>query len=379
MPEEIRRLLSRLNEAGFSAYVVGGCVRDSLMGRIPEDYDICTAATPDQIKACFSEYETIDIGKDHGTIAVVLSEGPVEITTFRVDGEYLDGRHPETVRFTDRIEEDLARRDFTVNAMAFHPETGLVDPFGGRRDIAGRRLACVGQGEQRFGEDGLRIMRGLRFAAVLDFDIDEETENAMARCAPCLAKVAKERTCREFAKLILGKAADRVLEKYGEILSAALPGFCARTVGTLPNHLETRLAAVFPVDTENCLRRLKFSGRTAETAGAITRLTAENPPLDKVGIKKLLSREESAVALAYCDMRGCRKEAEGIIASGACFRLRDLAAGGEDLISAGIPEGKAVGDSLSLLLELVMEEKLANDKDTLIAYLLSEREEKDEY
>ena len=177
LPEPVLECLNRLNQAGFAAYAVGGCVRDHVLGVQPHDYDICTAARPEDMKRVFSGERTVETGIQHGTLTVLLSGMPLEITTFRVDGEYLDGRHPDSVRFTGRVEDDLSRRDFTINAMAYAPGAGIVDPFGGREDCEAGIVRCVGEPELRFGEDALRILRALRFAARYGFAIEEESYN----------------------------------------------------------------------------------------------------------------------------------------------------------------------------------------------------------
>lgn len=201
LPENVNNLITRLESFGFSAYAVGGCVRDSLMGKTPKDWDICTDASPDEMKKVFENYRIIETGIKHGTVTVLLDE-PYEITTFRVDGEYADCRRPERVSFTKNITEDLARRDFTVNAIAYNPKTGIVDPFGGQEDIKRKVLRTVGKAENRFSEDALRIMRGVRFCAVLDFEAEEETKQAMIRLAPLLKNISAERISSELVRAL---------------------------------------------------------------------------------------------------------------------------------------------------------------------------------
>ena len=174
-PKEVNTIIQKLNNSGFEAFIVGGCVRDCIMGNAPHDWDICTSAKPDQTQACFCDYKTIDVGKKHGTIGVVMHGGIYEITTYRVDGEYEDNRHPQSVEFTSNINDDLSRRDFTVNAMAYNEKDGFVDSFGGREDIANKLIKCVGNPTDRFNEDSLRILRGLRFASRFDFEIEANT------------------------------------------------------------------------------------------------------------------------------------------------------------------------------------------------------------
>ena len=223
LPAPVSELLARLKQAGFSAYAVGGCVRDSLLGLEPHDWDICTSALPGQMKEAFSGYHTVETGLKHGTLTVVIEHVPYEVTTFRVDGDYTDHRHPDSVIFVDDLTKDLARRDFTVNAMAWSPENGLQDPFGGRQDLSAKIIRCVGEPEQRFDEDALRVLRALRFAAVYDFDIEPDTARALRKMAPDLKRIAGERIREELLKLLCGKAAGRILREYPEVLAEIIP------------------------------------------------------------------------------------------------------------------------------------------------------------
>ncbi len=220
IPGGVRGVLAALARAGHEAYCVGGCVRDCLMGRQPSDYDVATSATPEQVKALFAR--VVPTGEKHGTITVLAPE-PVEVTTFRVDGEYRDNRRPERVTFTRSLEEDLSRRDFTVNAMAYSDATGLRDPFGGERDLQARVIACVGAPEKRFDEDGLRVLRALRFAATLDFTIAGDTARAARDKAGLIAGLSRERVYAELGKLLLGDGAARVLRAFPGVLAAAIP------------------------------------------------------------------------------------------------------------------------------------------------------------
>ena len=223
LPDAVSDLLARLKQAGFSAYVVGGCVRDSVLGLEPHDWDICTSALPEQMQEVFRDYRTVETGLKHGTLTVVADHVPYEVTTYRVDGDYTDHRHPDSVRFVDDLTQDLARRDFTVNAMAWNPETGLADPFDGQKDLAANLIRCVGEPEQRFDEDALRILRALRFASVYDFAIESATSAALRKMAPDLSRVAGERIREELLKLLCGKAAGRILREYPEVLAEIIP------------------------------------------------------------------------------------------------------------------------------------------------------------
>ena len=200
LPKHVNHIIHRLQEHGFDAYAVGGCVRDTLLGRVPQDWDITTSATPERVKQLFSH--TIDTGIEHGTVTVMLEHVGYEVTTYRIDGEYEDGRHPKEVTFTDNLKEDLRRRDFTINAMAYNDERGLVDVFDGVGDLEHHVIRCVGDARERFTEDALRMLRAVRFAAQLDFSIEEETKEAVRLLAPTIAKVSAERIQMELVKLL---------------------------------------------------------------------------------------------------------------------------------------------------------------------------------
>ena len=223
LPPAVLELLTRLKDAGFSAYVVGGCVRDSLLGRTPHDWDLCTSARTDQMQRVFAGEAVVETGLKHGTLTVVKDHQPYEITTYRVDGAYTDHRHPDSVAFVDRVEEDLARRDFTVNAMAWSTDTGLLDLFGGREDLDRGVIRCVGDPQQRFEEDALRILRALRFASVYDFSVDPATDASLRRLAPTLHRVSPERLREELLKLLCGPGAGRILRAYPQVLAEIIP------------------------------------------------------------------------------------------------------------------------------------------------------------
>ena len=223
LPMPVARALSILEACGYEAYVVGGCVRDSLLGRTPNDWDVTTNATPKEMKACFTNFRVIETGIRHGTLTVIIDGMQLEITTYRNDGEYLDNRHPVQVTFSKHIEDDLSRRDFTVNAMAYHPTKGLVDLFGGREDLQNRVVRAVGDAKTRFEEDGLRILRAIRFASVLDFDIAKDTAKAVHSCRNLLSGIAAERIRDEFCKLVCGRGAVRILREYIDVIAVFLP------------------------------------------------------------------------------------------------------------------------------------------------------------
>ncbi len=225
LPENVRTALSLLSAEGYEAYVVGGAVRDMLRGVEAHDYDITTSALPSETQKVFQRFRTIETGLAHGTLTVLIQEMPLEITTYRVDGNYTDSRHPDAVTFTRSLKEDAARRDFTINAMAYHPKEGIIDFFGGRQDLKRSTIRAVGEPQRRFTEDALRILRAMRFASVLDFEIEDSTAQAMRAKKEGLLKISPERIREEFTKLLNGKAAYRVLDEYRDILAVVLPEF----------------------------------------------------------------------------------------------------------------------------------------------------------
>lgn len=223
LPQPVRFILETLNRAGFEAFAVGGCVRDSLLGRTVHDWDIASSAHPEEVKACFAEEKVIETGIQHGTVTLLLDGLPYEITTYRVDGAYSDGRRPDSVLFTDRLTLDLSRRDFTVNAMAYHPERGLIDCFGGIDHLKAGVISCVGEPERRFGEDALRILRAVRFCSALGFSLSPSTKCAMEALCPLVKKLAAERVAGELSRILLGEYAGRALRENAEIIAQIIP------------------------------------------------------------------------------------------------------------------------------------------------------------
>lgn len=240
LPQQVTDIITALEKAGFEAYAVGGCVRDSLLGRVPDDWDITTNAKPHEVKKLFRR--TIDTGIKHGTVTVMMGKAGYEVTTYRIDGEYEDGRHPKSVAFTGCLRDDLCRRDFTINAMAYRPQDGLVDCFGGMEDLKEGRVRCVGDAAERFTEDALRMMRAVRFSAQLSFSIEEKTCKAIRALARNLEKVSAERIQAEFVKLLCSPNPDALRLLYETGLSAVFfPEFdeCMRTEQNHPHHCYT--------------------------------------------------------------------------------------------------------------------------------------------
>ena len=377
MPEAVALAMRRLEEKGWRAYLVGGCVRDVCRGVLPHDYDLTTDALPEQTAACFPDYKVIETGIRHGTVTVLIDGNPIEITTFRVDGTYADHRRPDSVTFTPSLEEDLARRDFTVNAMAWGRE-GLVDPFGGREDLDRRILACVGEPEKRFDEDGLRLLRALRFAATLGFSLESRTAAAVHRMRALLDAISFERKFSELTKLLLGDHAETVLTDFADVVRQMIPEFAdgsesAPRLSDLPPEREVRLAAF-------------LSPLGAETAGAVlARFKCDTATRRRVtavlahGMAPIGSRAERLrlvhavgypaagdIALlrgdreALADLRRAEQEA-------APTSVAHLAVSGEDLAAVGVPRGKTLGDTLEALLLRVIDGDLPNEREALLA------------
>ena len=260
MPKNVDTAINLLQSAGFEAYAVGGCVRDSLLGKIPNDWDITTSAKPEDMKSVFADFHCIDTGIKHGTVTVVIDGEPLEITTFRLDGEYEDNRHPKSVTFTSNLGADLGRRDFTVNAMAYSKMTGTVDLFGGQNDLKNKIIRCVGDPDRRFNEDALRILRALRFASALDFEIEEKTAQSLLKNRALLGNISEERIAKELLKLVCGKGAKRILTDFAPVLFEILPELqpMYKNSHDNPHHCydiyEHTLIAVESIDPEPTLR-----------------------------------------------------------------------------------------------------------------------------
>ena len=387
LSDDVRFILGRMRERGYEAHVVGGSVRDSYLGREIGDVDIATSALPEETKAVFSDLRTVDTGIKHGTVTLVLNGAPYEITTYRVDGDYKDNRHPEEVTFASRIEDDLSRRDFTVNAMAYSDESGLVDPFGGREDARCRLIRAVGDARVRFDEDALRILRALRFASVLGFDIEDATSRAVREQAGLLVNISKERIYTELKKLIMGADALKILSSYPEVFSLILGGM---TIGKTPDPLAfdgadfyTRLASVFYLNTnapsalcESVLTDLKTDKLTR------THTTAVLSAYDSVAFDNerniLLSlyrygREtvEGVLSLGILLGRFSSLEAERYtvtLGSGVPYTVSALAVRGGDVASLGY-RGEKIGEMLEKLLLAVIDGRVENEKSALIKYL----------
>ena len=429
LPGYVLDCIEALESRGFAAYAVGGCVRDACLGLTPHDYDLCTSALPEETEQVFADRRLVLAGKKHGTVGVITGEGVVEITTFRTEGGYQDNRHPDWVRFVPNIEADLARRDFTVNAMAYSPSRGFADPFGGREDLKKRVLRAVGDPATRFKEDSLRILRGVRFAVRYGLTPNPETEKAMNALAPLMDNLARERVFEELCKLLpLVTAED--LCRYAHILAAVIPelapmiGFdqrnphhaydlfthTANVTASLPPTLELRWTGLlhdigkiptFTLDengrghfygharagaemADQVLRRLKAP--TALREDVVFLIDKHMTPLEPD--KKLLRRRISQYGLEATVRLRLIQQADfgskgtdeadrvswfemiaGLIDTireeDTCLSLKDLAVNGHDLMALGC-QGKEIGLLLNRLLELVIDEQLPNEKNALL-------------
>ena len=391
MPGPVEGILRELRTHGYEAFAVGGCVRDVLLGREPGDWDITTSARPEQVKAVFGK--TVDTGLQHGTVTVIRNRVGYEITTYRIDGEYEDGRHPKEVIFTADLREDLRRRDFTINAMAYSHETGLVDAFGGLEDLKAGRIRCVGNAVERFTEDALRMLRAVRFSAQLGFSIEEKTWEALQELAPNLAMVSKERILTELTKTLLSDRPENVCL----IESAGLIPYISKTFravlgeeleerlkksGALPASRGVRFAALLlNAGEENAgriLRELKSDRETMDKTRLLVRWFSREIGQAPADIRRVMSAMEDTLFDDLLTLRETlrpeearkmqeiRKTAAGIRERGECIRLRQLAVTGADLIACGLQPGPELGKTLNQLFEGVLEHPEWNQKETLL-------------
>lgn len=439
IPEKAEKIIRELMAHGFEAYAVGGCVRDSILGREPGDWDITTSARPEQVKQIF--HRTVDTGIEHGTVTVLIDKDAYEVTTYRVDGEYEDHRHPKEVTFTASLEEDLKRRDFTINAMAYNPETGLVDIFEGMQDLERKVIRCVGDSRERFDEDALRILRAIRFSAQLGFEIDEATKNAMTEKAETLKDVSAERIRVELVKLITSAHPEKIAEacRLG-LTRVVLPEYDA-IVGVeqhTPNHIydveNHTLKALQVIGDDQTLRlamllhdfgkpivkkhdngRDIFYKHPEVSAGiakeVLKRLKFDNYTIDRVvrlvkwhglkyypneqSVRRALNRVgrdifEEFIQVQCADIAAKNPKVvpgklalllakeeiyHQIIERGDCFEVKTLAINGRDLIQAGIKPGPLLGAILDRLVELVIDDQSLNTKEALISKALEVKDD----
>lgn len=383
VPAHVAQVLEKLEAAGFEAWCVGGCVRDVLLDRTPADWDVCTAATPDQTKKALTGFPTAEVGIRHGTVTALTDGGPVEVTTFRREGTYSDHRRPDRVDFSTRLEDDLLRRDFTINAMACHPSRGLWDCFGGQADLHARLLRCVGKPARRFEEDALRILRCLRFASVLEFSMEKETGNALFELADLLKLVSPQRVQGEMDRLLTGPGVAAVLAEFAAIIRIILPEpgeYNPALVQNAPQDIAARWAALLwqtpEAQQEKILQRLCFSNRRRQEITALLSHRAEPLPLTPRRIKDLLAtlgvrRLSLLLDLFTLTRPDCREEIEEARAMAAysqsqCLTLRQLAVSGRDLLELGFSTGPSLGAALQNLLNAVLEGELPNEREVLL-------------
>lgn len=430
IPSEVATALELLSNSGFEAFIVGGCVRDSLLGTAPKDYDITTSALPSEVEDVFKDYKIIETGLKHGTVTVLINNIPLEITTYRIDSDYTDNRHPNSVNFTKSLYEDTARRDFTMNAIAYNDKSGLVDYYEGEKDIRNGIIRCVGNADKRFNEDALRILRAIRFSSVLGFNIEDSTKQAIFRNKELLTKISQERIASELVKLLCGKNVRKVLVEYMDVLGVVIPellpmkGFdqhnyhhiydilthTAVAVESIEPQPMLRLSALFHdigkphcftlVDgighfyghaaisaeiADNVLERLKFDNATRKTVvklillhdvqiecreNVVKRSLNKNSPEIFFMLLKLKKADTLALNPKYCDRLELFDELESlayeILDKNDCFSLKDLSVNGSDIISLGVSPGKKIGIILNLLLEDVINGKIPNEKDCLL-------------
>ena len=430
IPQEVCAVLQTLERAGYEAYIVGGCVRDMRMGKVPHDWDVTTSALPQETMALFDHF-AIPTGLQHGTVTVRSGGLSCEVTTFRTDGDYPDHRHPAAVTFTRSLREDLARRDLTVNAMAMDMQGTLHDPFGGQADIRRRILRCVGEPERRFQEDALRILRTLRFSATLGFVIEEDTHRALRAQCGDLRYVAAERVREELTKLLCGADVLRVLLEDPQVLGVVLPeilpcvgfdqhnrhhcydvwGHTAHAVAAAPPDPVLRWAMLlhdlgkprcFTMDeqgvghfhghhrpsaemAETVCRRLRFDKATARQISMLVRYHDRPIPLTEKAIRRAMNQLGAEGLRQLCagkradnlaqhpDYRSRQREIDegeaimdALLEKNACFSLKQLAVNGRDMAALGL-EGPAIGQALQTLLEAVMDGETDNDRTALLA------------
>lgn len=426
MPKGAEFIIRSLENAGFEAYIVGGCVRDGILGRDPEDWDITTIAKPDEIKRIFSH--TVDTGIEHGTVTVLVPPDEVErgirsfeVTTYRIDGEYTDHRHPNAVSFTGSLEEDLARRDFTINAMAYHMERGIIDPFHGQEDLEKKIVRAVGKAKDRFAEDALRMMRGIRFSAQLDFSLDEEAYLGIESLKESLENVSKERIAVELWKLLASAHPDKVemffstglapyiTEDFPKIQESGIP----RLLPFAPVEKIVRFGLFLrnvPDLARKILRDLKLDRESIEGGSHFAALFSEEEVESPYALRKRIARYGLKMVRDFYEMRlallhqdeeelysplesdlleskrrtgeiiTTKKQAESIVkerllwimkveSEKNCVSLSELMLSGKDLISLDVSPGKRMGEILQLAFDRVLQEPKENEKEKLISYL----------
>ena len=384
IPNGAKIIISRLSEHGYRGDIVGGCVRDFLLGKEPNDFDITTNALPDEMRTVFSDFRTVDTGIKHGTLTVLVDSVPYEVTTYRIDGEYTDNRHPDNVSFTDKLLDDLSRRDFTVNAMCYNDEDGLTDIFGGKEDLSLGIIRAVGDPVLRFSEDALRILRALRFASTLDFTIEEETAKSIFKTAHLLANVSRERIYVEWKKLIAGSGASRILTEDRSVIQQIIPEL-SLTWQTLPAEFDAAEAeirelylfctpcgdapkkfasAMQSLRSDN--KRKKFGLSVLENLDSSIQTEADiRVLLVKIGAEALCGVIKLRILLGTATPSKLTL-AQQILSLSPCYRISDMNINGNDLFDIGF-RGREIGATLEKLLFMIAEGTVKNEKEELSA------------
>lgn len=397
LPPKVRYIINKIYENNYEAYIVGGCVRDAILGFEPNDYDITTSASPNTIQEIFKDFKCIETGIEHGTVSVVIEDEIFEITTYRIEGEYKDHRRPDKVDFTDRLEEDLKRRDFTINAMAYNEKKGLIDLFGGKEDLNNKIIKTVGNPYDRFNEDGLRMIRAIRFSSKLNFTIEKETLKAIYDKSFIINNISLERITDEFTKIILSDKPENIkylfetkLLKYLNISNEdnidKLTQFYNEIIilNKINKNLEKRLALLDYIVEKNNINcksfcnELIYSKKIIKNHNIILTLlkNIEIDHLNKVEIKKILSGVDRNLLEEYLDISRIiydkEKKVDEIIdilseieENNECYIIKNLKVNGRDIMSLGY-KNKEVGEVLNYLLEIVIEDYTLNKKDVLI-------------
>lgn len=397
LPPKVRYIINKIYENNYEAYIVGGCVRDAILGFEPNDYDITTSASPNTIQEIFKDFKCIETGIEHGTVSVLMEDEIFEITTYRIEGEYKDHRRPDKVDFTDRLEEDLKRRDFTINAMAYNEKKGLIDLFGGKEDLNNKIIKTVGNPYDRFNEDGLRMIRAIRFSSKLNFTIEKETLKAIYDKSFIINNISLERITDEFTKIILSDKPENIkylfetkLLKYLNISNeddiGKLKQFYNEIVilKKINKNLEKRLALLDYIVEKNNINcksfcnELIYSKKVIKNHNIILTLlkNIEIDHLNKVEIKKILSGVDRNLLEEYLDISRIiydkEKKVDEIIdilseieENNECYIIKNLKVNGRDIMSLGY-KNKEVGEVLNYLLEIVIEDYTLNKKDVLI-------------
>lgn len=404
LPKDVKKILDTLAEKGYEAYAVGGCIRDSILKRNPDDWDITTNALPEEVKELFKR--TVDTGIKHGTVTVMMDKVGYEVTTYRIDGEYEDGRHPKSVEFSADLVEDLKRRDFTINAMAYNEKDGLRDEFGGIGDIRKGMIRCVGSPEERFNEDALRMMRAIRFSAQLGFGVHRETMEAIKKLAPNIKKVSMERVQVELIKTLLSdrpetvelfaecKILEQILPHLDRVIKSPKKTIVMKMLKNAEKTPIMRYAALLYYAGDEAayetLRALKLDNYTTDTVTKLIRQEAVPIKVNEIDVRQAMhdlgvdfipmlrdfkrniykSKEEVMfipMGKYLTQIETVYKMYNQIVERGDCVSLKDLAVNGKDLIEMGMKPGEEIGEMLNLLLRVVIEKPIENDKQVLLA------------